>query len=159
MERAPRNSHEKVYIDMSIIVIDIKKKIYCIGKHMVCGVISFIRSNWWCYPTSRVFSIFLVFNYVSVLMSCIIKVFIYFQVRSVTSGIKALSREKWKFHFFVYAGNLKKNIGQRIFQSIMKIQVKNLQNKNTYLSSPQKNTQFKKKISWIGVWMEEISLI
>ena len=45
MERAPRNSHEKVYIDMSIIVIDIKKKIYCIGKHMVCGVISFIRSN------------------------------------------------------------------------------------------------------------------
>ena len=28
MERAPRNTHEQVYIDMSIIVIDIKKS-YC----------------------------------------------------------------------------------------------------------------------------------
>ena len=28
MERAPRNTHEQVYIDMSIIVIDINK-IYC----------------------------------------------------------------------------------------------------------------------------------
>ena len=28
MERAPRNTHEQVYIDMNIIVIDVKKK-YC----------------------------------------------------------------------------------------------------------------------------------
>ena len=27
MERAPRNSHEQVYIDMSIIVIDIKEEL------------------------------------------------------------------------------------------------------------------------------------
>ena len=44
MERAPINTHEQVYIDMSIIVIDIKNK-YCIGKHMACGVIPSIMSN------------------------------------------------------------------------------------------------------------------
>ena len=43
MERSPRNTHEKVYIDMSIIVIDIKKKSYCIGKTMAGGVIHSIR--------------------------------------------------------------------------------------------------------------------
>ena len=31
MERDPRNTHEKVYIDMSIFVMDIKKK-YCNEK-------------------------------------------------------------------------------------------------------------------------------
>ena len=41
MKRALRNTHEKVYIDMSIIVIDRKNNIYCIGKHMACGVCSF----------------------------------------------------------------------------------------------------------------------
>ena len=55
MKRAPRNTHEQVYIEMSIIVIDIGKK-YCIGKHMACGVMPSIRSNWRCCPTSRVFS-------------------------------------------------------------------------------------------------------
>ena len=44
MERAPRNTHEQVYIDMSIIVIDVKK-IYRIGKHMACGVIPSLRSS------------------------------------------------------------------------------------------------------------------
>ena len=44
MERDLRNTHEKVYIDISIIVIEIKKK-YCIGKHMASGVIPSIRSN------------------------------------------------------------------------------------------------------------------
>jgi len=44
MERTPRNTHEQVYIDMSIIAIDIKKS-YCIGKHMDCGVIPSLRSS------------------------------------------------------------------------------------------------------------------
>ena len=44
MEMTLRNTHEQVYIDMSIIVIDVKKKYY-IGKNMACGVIPSIRSN------------------------------------------------------------------------------------------------------------------
>ena len=44
MERACRNTHEQVYLDMSIIVIDIKKS-YCIGKHMDCGVLPSLRSS------------------------------------------------------------------------------------------------------------------
>ena len=43
MGMAPRYTHEQVYIDMSIIVIDIKKKSYCIGKTMAGGVIHSIR--------------------------------------------------------------------------------------------------------------------
>ena len=44
MEMDPKNTHKQVYIDMSIIVIDIKKSYY-IRKHMACGVIPSIRSS------------------------------------------------------------------------------------------------------------------
>ena len=77
MERSPRNTHEQVYIDMSIIVIDVKKK-YCIGKHMDCEVIPSIRSTWWCYPTSMVFYIFGVYSVWMYLSYFIVEGFIIF---------------------------------------------------------------------------------
>ena len=42
MERAPRNTHEQVYIDMHIIVIDIKKK-YCNVQAYVLWSDSFLK--------------------------------------------------------------------------------------------------------------------
>ena len=42
MARAPRNTHEKVYIHIIIILMDVKKR-YCIDKHMACGVHSFLK--------------------------------------------------------------------------------------------------------------------
>ena len=55
MERDPRNTHEQVYIDMSIIVIDIKKKCFLLASIWIVECIPSLRNNLWCYPTSRVF--------------------------------------------------------------------------------------------------------
>ena len=58
MESAPRNTHEQVYIDMSIIVIDAKKKCFVVASIWLVECIPSLRNNLWCYPTLRVLSIF-----------------------------------------------------------------------------------------------------
>ena len=68
-------------------------------NHMTCGVIPSLRSNWWCYPTSRVF--FYIFGVI--VCDCLwfyySRVLLYFQVKSITSGIRDLSRAKWRICF------------------------------------------------------------
>ena len=53
MERAHRNTHEKAYIHMSIIICDVKK-IFVLASIWLVECIPSIRNNLWCYPTLRV---------------------------------------------------------------------------------------------------------
>jgi hypothetical protein len=53
------NTHEKLYMHMSIIVLVVLDVQYCIVESIVYGVIPSIRSNLWCYPTLRIISIFM----------------------------------------------------------------------------------------------------
>ena len=83
MERTHMNTYEQVYIDMSIFVMDVKKKHYCISKHMACGVIPSIRSNWWCYPTSKVFLYYCCLLCVIVFGFIIRRIWSYLHVKNV----------------------------------------------------------------------------
>ena len=80
METIPRNTHEQVYIHMSIIVWNVKKSFVLESIWIVRCILS-LRNNLWCYSTLRA----LFYTLVSIMVNdfwgfIIVKDLLYFQI-------------------------------------------------------------------------------